>query len=171
MQVRIAMTALGVAAAALAFVGPLSAQEKTQTKQMPAASECTVALTPAALKVQADPFQVKAVLSQAIGSVGAATIEESSGVQIAIAAAGDAAQPQAAAPAPAPKGKSAGKQPAASGPTAQSAPAAASSDAAQAVQLMLNTASAKPGDWTVSLNGDKGTCTGKLHVDAGGPSQ
>ncbi len=178
MQVRSSVAGLGVMVAALALVTPAVAQQDGPSKQAAPSTACTLALTPQALKVQADPFQVKAVLSQALGSVGSASIEESSGIDIAVspASAGEAA----AAPAPAASAqpKHARKQPA-SGPSASASPsnaaaaqpAAAESAAGQELQLLLKTASAKPGDYTLTVSGEKGTCTGKLHVDAAGPSQ
>ena len=36
--------------------------------------------------------------------------------------------------------------------------------AANTLQLTLNTSKAKPGDWTLSMKGTKGECTGKLKV-------
>ncbi len=164
MQVRMSMASLGVVVATLAVAYPVAAQQKVEAKQVPAASECTLALTPQALKVQADPFQVKAVMSQAIGQVGAATIqEENSGLEVAMAA---GAAEAAATPAPGPTAKPS-TQPAPAAPAA--APAAAA--ATQALQLTLNTAAAKPGDWTIAVRGENGTCTGRIHVDAAGPKQ
>lgn len=165
MQVRTSITSLSVVVAALAVTVPVAAQQKVESKE--AASACTLALTPQALKVQADPFQVKAVLSQAIGQIGAATIqEENSGLQVTMAPAegAEAAQPQTPAPA-APSAKPSA-QPAPAGPAA-AAPAAAS----QAIQLTLNAATAKPGDWTIAVRGENGTCTGRIHVGAGEPKQ
>ncbi len=165
MQVRMSMASLGVVVATLAVAYPVAAQQKVDAKQVPAAAECTLALTPQALKVQADPFQVKAVLSQAIGQVGAATIqEENSGLEVAMASPG--AAEAAATPVPGPTAKPSA-QPAPAAPAA--APAAAA--ATQAVQLTLNTAAAKAGDWTIAVRGENGTCTGRIHVDAAGPKQ
>ena len=36
--------------------------------------------------------------------------------------------------------------------------------AANTLQLTLNTSKAKPGDWTLSMKGTKGECSGKLKV-------
>jgi len=36
--------------------------------------------------------------------------------------------------------------------------------AANTLQLTLNTSKAKPGDWTLSMKGTKGECTGKMKV-------
>lgn len=35
---------------------------------------------------------------------------------------------------------------------------------ANTLQLTLNTSKAKPGDWTLSMKGTKGECTGKLKI-------
>ena len=179
MKVRKAVTGLGVMGVALVVASPLLAQGQPQAKAMPAAA-CTVALTPEALKVQADPFQVKAVLSQAIGAVAAAKIqEENSGIDIAL---GAAPAPGAAAPAQPPAAAPAGARPPAAGPSsaAQPAPVAAAAaapapaaDAAspgQALDLLFSTATARPGNWTLTLEGANGTCSGKVHVDAAGPN-
>jgi len=163
MQARIRLAGLG-AVAALAFVSPATAQQ-TPSKAMPAAeSACTVALTPQSLKVQADPFEVKGILSQAIGTVSSASIkEQDSGIEVAVTPASDAGEPQVSSP----------KPPAAAKPAdaAQAAPAAPAAEAWHALQLTLKTATAKPGDWTLAIEGANGMCTGKLHVDAGEPKK
>lgn len=40
--------------------------------------------------------------------------------------------------------------------------------AANTLQLTLNTSKAKPGDWTLSMKGTKGECSGKLKVTGKG---
>ena len=171
MQTRIA--GLGVVVAALAVVSPATAQTNTPSKAMPpAASACTVALTPQSLKVQADPFEVKGILSESIGAISGASIkEQDSGIEVAVAPAGDAAEPQVSTPAPkAPSGTKPGE----AAPAAQPAPAAsaaASEAAPPALQLTFKTAAARPGDWTVAVEGASGMCTGKLHVAAAEPKQ
>lgn len=56
--------------------------------------------------------------------------------------------------------------PSASGITASVGPAAVGG--ASALQLMLNTSAAKPGEWPVALKGKAGDCSGKIKVVAGG---
>ena len=168
--------ALFAAASALALAGPAAAQNAAPARAQ--ASACTVTFAPQAVAVQADPFQLAATPSQAIGAVSAASIQEkASGLQVALAPSTEvkpAATPSGASSDAAVATKPAAvpaQQPAPPAPatTAQAAPVAA--PAAQALNLSLNTAAAKPGDWTVSLQGASGSCTGKIHVDAAAPRQ
>jgi hypothetical protein len=163
-----ALSLVAAFAGALALVAPAAAQNAPAASSQ--ASACTLSLAPAAVAVQGDPFRLAATPSQPIGAVNAASIQEkASGLQIALAAATE----PAAAPSGASSDAASAQKPAA--PAQQSAPATAQSGAAapvvQALNLSLNTSAARAGDWTVSLKGASGTCTGKIHVDAAAPKQ
>ncbi len=173
---------LAAGAGILMMAGALAAQEPAKAAaQQPA---CSATIAPQALKVQKDAFQLRAALTQSIGDVSAVSVqEEGSGVQVALAPA-DQASGQAAASAtePASKPAAAPASDAAAHAAAKSnanpvaaqpaAPAAANADehAPQVVWLSLNSSVAKPGDYTVQLQGANGTCTGKVSItgaDAG----
>ncbi|HET9983605.1 MAG TPA: hypothetical protein VFQ38_08455 [Longimicrobiales bacterium] len=159
---------LATAVAALLFVGvgTAGAQEPTKATPTPAdAQVCTVKLDPQAVQIQAEPVQLKASLSQAIGAgVVAAIQEEGSGVEVAVAPAPDAAgktdvtTPNPAGPAP--------KEPPVGKPSSSSTgqPAPTMGAAGESVALTLNTQAAKAGEYTLSLKGETGACTGKFTV-------
>ncbi|MBX6365444.1 MAG: hypothetical protein IRZ00_16360 [Gemmatimonadetes bacterium] len=156
---------LATAVAALVFVGASVAHAQEPAKASPAEPQvCKITLDPASAPVQAEPVQVKASLSQAIGAgVVAAIQEEGSGLEVALAgpdAAGKSAvtTPNPAGPAP--------KEPAVEKPASSTAlPAPTAGAAGESVALTLNTQAAKPGEYTLTLKGESGTCTGKLTVE------
>lgn len=171
------LLAPGIAAGAgiLMVAGGVLAQQPTATRAAAQATRCTAAIAPQALKVQKGAVQLRAALSQAIGSVSDVSVQEQgSGVQVAVAPAtagsaerageasashGSSARPASNAAAPATAGKPVTGQPA--------APEPAASDAApQVVWLSLDASVAKPGAYMLQLQGAKGTCSGKVTIAA-----
>lgn len=162
---------LAAGAAVLMLAGTLAAQQPTKAAAQEAT--CTAAIAPQSLKVQKDAFQLRAALSQSIGDVSAVSVQEQgSGVQVALAAGAhqaDAAQAGTSGMKPASDAAAhqdqAGKSDAAPASAQPAAPAAAD-HGPQVVWLSLNSSVAKPGDYTVQLQGSKGACSGKVTITA-----
>lgn len=169
MQVRIMSTrATVVAAAMLVCATAVSAQEPTPVPAAaPAANACSLTLDPQSLKPQADPFHVRATLSQSIGEAMTAEIQEAnSGIDVSLMPAA------ASANAKGPSAKKGGKKGAAA---AQAAPAGVGADASaaasiQVVDLRLATGAAKAGEYTVALKGATGSCTGRITLEGAAPA-
>lgn len=159
---------LGVAA--LLVSGSLAAQQPAAAAEQ--APTCKATITPQALKVQQDAFQLKVALNQAIGDPSAVGIqEENSGVQVAITQPKDEMKTEAAteeASTPTPPDLPANPQKANEAQAA--APDAAAEKPAQVVWLTLDAQAAQPGDYTIQLQGSEGTCSGTVSIAAGSGS-
>jgi len=167
MQAWMNMVGLGVVASALALAAPAAAQQGPPAawQRDPAAADayasaCTLTITPSVLRAGATPFRVTALPSQGIGVVGSAGLQPAgSGIDVWIAqtptVARSAAGSRRGAPAPGPSAD------------AQAAPPAP----LEPFHLTLNTAAARPGDWTLAVSGEEGTCTGRMHVEGAGGSR
>ncbi|HEX7049980.1 MAG TPA: hypothetical protein VF188_07170 [Longimicrobiales bacterium] len=122
-------------AVALAAVVMTAATANAQERPPIPSQQCTAALDPAEIAVQAEEVGVVATYSQDIGKTLRATIQEESGVQVLAIE-----------------------------------PVATMLDAA-GVNLTLNASQAAVGEWTITFEGENGTCAGKLRVTGGGGPQ
>ena len=158
MQAWMNMVGLGVVASALALAAPAAAQQGPPAawQRDPAAADayasaCTLTITPSVLRAGATPFRVTALPSQGIGVVGSAGLQPAgSGIDVWIAQTPTTA-------------RSTRRGAAAPGPSADAQ--AAPPPPLEPFHLTLNTAGARPGDWTLAVSGEEGTCTGTMHVD------
>lgn len=179
--------ALGVVA--LAFVvAPASAQEPEQTP--PATEEqvevCTVVIEPSPLAVQADAFDVRALVDQELGTELTVTVDEASGLQVAVipmevmeveveAAAEQAPEAAEAAEKAAEKAAEEGEKAeekaeekaaeyTAEAGTAPHAGAPEGFAARQVINLKLDTSAATAGEYQISLQSATGECRGTVIV-------
>ncbi len=165
-----------------ALGAPASAQQTTPATPEPATCKATIA--PQALQAQTDPFQLRVALTQDIGDVSAATIqEENSGLQVSVKKADEdaaedvqegAAEPateESPEPTPVTEPQTTPATPATPAPKPAAPAADAAAAPAQVVWLNLNASVAQPGDYTLQLTGANGTCQGTVSIQPSGGSK
>jgi hypothetical protein len=169
-----------VAIAALALAGaPLAAQEAATPDQQEA---CRLALEPASIQVQADAFNVEALLERDLGEELTASVAEESGLQVAIVplqvepaaeisravaeeeaeAAGEAQENEEAEAEENEEAEAEAQE----SPELAVAGAAAEFEAKQIISLKLDASAAQPGEYEIQVSSGDAQCSGKVTVTA-----